>query len=47
MIERRVERCGDGSYYLSHDESHKNAIWGYGDADIAADDTAELLEMQQ
>lgn len=45
MIERRVARCGDGSHYLSHQESHKNAIWGYGDADIADEDTEELHAM--
>lgn len=46
MIARRVARCGDGTHYLSHEESHRNAIWGFGDADIAQDDTEELQAMQ-
>ena len=42
MIARRVDKSGDGSHYLSHDEAHKTSIWGYGDNDIAHDDQKEL-----
>jgi len=44
MIARRVTRTGDGSHFLSHDEAHKAASWGWNDAD--ADDVAELSRLQ-
>lgn len=31
MIERRMKRTGDGTCWLSHEESHKEGVWGYGD----------------
>lgn len=46
MIKRRVLKSGDGSHYLSHDEAHKTAVWGYGDRDIDLDDQKELDSMR-
>jgi stearoyl-CoA desaturase (Delta-9 desaturase) len=34
MIARRVLKSGDGSHFLSHEEAHKNGVYGYGDKDI-------------
>jgi len=45
MIARRVAKSGDGSHYLSHDEAHKNSIYGYGDKDIDQADQEELDRM--
>lgn len=42
MIARRVLKTGDGSHYLSHDEAHKNSIYGYGDKDMDPDDQKDL-----
>lgn len=42
MIARRVLKSGDGSHYLSHDEAHKNSIYGYGDKDMDPDDQKDL-----
>ncbi|CAO1433062.1 unnamed protein product [Diamesa serratosioi] len=47
MIARRVDKSGDGSHYLSHDEAHKTSIWGYGDNDITLDDQKELEKMSK
>lgn len=45
MIARRVEKCGDGTHYLSDDAAHKNAVWGYGDKDLCDEDLRELQQM--
>lgn len=45
MIARRVAKCGDGSHYLDDSESHKNAVWGYGDKDICPEDIKDLQKM--
>lgn len=45
MIARRVEKCGDGSHYLSDDYAHQNQSWGFGDKDMDRDDAAELISM--
>lgn len=42
MVARRVARCGDGSHYLSDQNAHENAVWGYGDKDLPVEDIAEL-----
>lgn len=47
MIKRRAMRTGDGSYFLSHEEAHKNSIYGYGDKDIDEQDRLELEKMTQ
>lgn len=46
MISRRVEKCGDGSHFLNHENVHKNAVWGFGDKDIPPEDIAELKSME-
>lgn len=46
MIARRAARCGDGSYTMSHDDAHKDAVWGYGDPDIPKEDEEELQRMR-
>lgn len=40
MIEKRAARTGDGSRVAqNHSEhSHEGAIWGWGDADMSAED---------
>lgn len=45
MIARRVEKCGDGTHYLSDDAAHKHAVWGYGDKDLCDEDLRELQQM--
>lgn len=42
MIARRVAKSGDGSHFLSHEEAHKNSIYGYGDKDIDQLDQQDL-----
>jgi len=42
MIARRVMKSGDGSHFLSHEEAHKNSIYGYGDKDIDPADQEDL-----
>lgn len=46
MIARRVAKSGDGSHYLSHDEAHKNSIYGYGDKAIDPADRKDLERMR-
>lgn len=46
MIARRVLKSGDGSHFLSHEEAHKNGIYGYGDKDIDPEDKA-ILDQQK
>lgn len=46
MIKRRILRTGDGTHYLSHDEAHKNGVWGYGDEKIDEADQEELDKMK-
>ncbi|CRK98772.1 CLUMA_CG012124, isoform A [Clunio marinus] len=46
MISRRVMKSGDGTHFLSHEEAHKNAIYGYGDKDIDPDDQEDLDNMK-
>lgn len=45
MIARRVLKSGDGTHFLSHEEAHKNSIYGYGDKDIDPADQADLEKM--
>ena len=47
MIARRVLKSGDGTHYLSHDQAHKNALWGFGDKDISEEDLKELKKMMK
>lgn len=42
MIERRMKRTGDGSSWLSYEESHKHSVWGYGDEGMNETDKREL-----
>jgi stearoyl-CoA desaturase (Delta-9 desaturase) len=42
MIARRVIKTGDGTHYLSHDEAHKNSVYGYGDKDMDPADKEDL-----
>jgi stearoyl-CoA desaturase (delta-9 desaturase) len=46
MIARRALKTGDGSHYLSHDEAHKNSVYGFGDKDMDEADRKELEAMQ-
>lgn len=47
MIERRAVKTGDGSrHFLSHEEAHKNGVYGYGDKDIDPVDQADLDSMK-
>lgn len=46
MIKRRAAKCGDGTHYLSHENVHKDAVWGFGDDDIHPDDQIELKTME-
>lgn len=46
MIARRAARSGDGTYQITHEEAHKDAVWGYGDPDISKDDAEELQRMR-
>lgn len=46
MIEKRAQKTGDGSYFLSHEEAHKTSIWGFGDKDIDTDEQNILNAMQ-
>lgn len=46
MIKRRAAKCGDGTHYLSHENVHKDAVWGFGDDDIHPDDQIELKKME-
>lgn len=46
MIHRRVAKSGDGTHYLSHEEAHKNSIYGYGDKDIDPADQECLEKMK-
>lgn len=45
MINRRALRSGDGTHWLTHDEAHKNSVYGYGDKDIDEDDQRDLDKM--
>lgn len=45
MIARRVLKSGDGTHFLSHEEAHKNGVYGYGDKDIDPDDQ-KILDQQ-
>lgn len=45
MIAKRAQKTGDGSHFLSHDEAHKNSIWGFGDKDIDIDEQIILDQM--
>lgn len=47
MIARRAARCGDGSHFLDHSNAHKNAVWGFGDTDLADEDVTELQQMHK
>lgn len=42
MIERRKKRTGDGTDWLSFEESRKNPVWGLGDVDMDLDDRMDL-----
>lgn len=44
MVARRAAKHGDGSW-MSHENAHKQAVWGYGDNDIPLDDYQELKSM--
>lgn len=46
MIARRVAKSGDGTHFLSHEEAHKNSIYGYGDPDIDPEDQEDLDKMK-
>lgn len=46
MIAKRAQKTGDGSHFLSHEEAHKTAIWGYGDKDIENDEQKILEKMR-
>jgi stearoyl-CoA desaturase (Delta-9 desaturase) len=46
MIARRVAKSGDGTHFLSHEEAHKNSIYGYGDPDIDEADRRDLDKMK-
>lgn len=46
MIARRVAKSGDGTHFLSHDEAHKNSIYGYGDKDMDPADHQDLEKMK-
>lgn len=45
MIARRVEKSGDGTHFLSHEEAHKTSLWGYGDRDLDKADMKILEKM--
>lgn len=45
MIQKRAQKTGDGSYFLSHEEAHKTSIWGFGDNDIDTDEKKILDRM--
>jgi stearoyl-CoA desaturase (delta-9 desaturase) len=45
MIARKAEKSGDGSHFLSHDEAHKDSLWGYGDKDLAEEDEEALKRL--
>lgn len=42
MVAKRAARCGDGTYNLSEQDVHENAVWGYGDKDLHVEDIQEL-----
>lgn len=45
MIAKRVQKTGDGTHYLSHEEAHKTSIWGFGDKDIDTEEQKVLEQM--
>ncbi|XP_055597957.1 acyl-CoA Delta-9 desaturase [Uranotaenia lowii] len=46
IIERRAAKYGDGTRFLTDDYAHRDAVWGFGDRDITADDLEDLLRSQ-
>lgn len=47
IIERRAAKYGDGTRFLTDDYAHKDAVWGFGDKDIAGDDLEDILRRQE
>lgn len=45
MIRRRVQKYGDGTHWMDHENAHKDPIWGYGDKDIPFEDLEDLHKM--
>jgi stearoyl-CoA desaturase (Delta-9 desaturase) len=45
MIEKRVQKTGDGTHYFSHEVAHQTSIWGYGDKDIELSEQKLLEQM--
>jgi stearoyl-CoA desaturase (Delta-9 desaturase) len=46
LIAKRAARCGDGSKIFSHENAHKDAVWGFGDKDIPVEELEELESMK-
>jgi stearoyl-CoA desaturase (Delta-9 desaturase) len=46
LIAKRAARSGDGTYIISHENAHKDAVWGYGDKDIPVEEYEELSKMK-
>lgn len=47
VVVQRVQRTGDGSWSNHDAHSHENAVWGWGDKDIPAEDAKATITLSK